>query len=551
MPHQNKLVLLLHPPVAKPCEPPAGIARLLGVLHHKAIPSIAVDMNLEGLLSLIGGSVIATDRWTQRAARGLSKNLSRIRKLSTYQNFDRYQRAVADLNRVLERSAPSSEVQLGLANYHHRRLSPVKSSDLIQAAENSEQDPFFSFFQERLIKLLEHEQPTLVGISLNYLSQALSTFAIVGWLRRKFPESAIVLGGGLITSWMRRPGWNNPFLGLVDHLVAGPGESALLALAGADDPTPTIPMPNYDFASFINLPETPSLDDGNRIRVTHAPPPHSALSTQHSPYFAPGFILPYSSASGCYWNKCAFCPERAEGNPYMPLPIEQTLNEIEVLVRRTKPVLLHLLDNAMSPELLRALSESPPGVPWYGFARVTRHLADADFCMTLKRSGCTLLQLGIESGDQGVLDSEQKGMDLGVASRVLKNLRKAGIATYIYLLFGTPSETLQEARRTLEFTVRHADAIGFLNLAIFNLPIYGQKAQNLETRMHYDGDLSLYADFHHPRGWQRAMVRQFLDKEFTRHPAIASIIRRDPPIFTSNHAPFFTQNKMDDEKQPV
>ncbi len=150
-----------------------------------------------------------------------------------------------------------------------------------------------------------------------------------------------------------------------------------------------------------------------------------------------------------------------------------------------------------------------------------------------------MLQLGIESGDQRVLDNEHKGIDLEIVSSALKNLRKAGIATYVYLLFGTPSETLQEARKTLEFTVRHADQIGFLNLAIFNLPIYGQEAQALETKMHYDGDLALYADFHHPRGWHRAMVRQFLDKEFKRHPAVASIIRRDPPIFTSNHAPFF------------
>ena len=95
-------VLLLHPPVAKPCEPPAGMARLLGALHHHGIPCTAVDMNLEGLLNLISSPVNSADRWTQRAVRDLSKNLTRIRKLNTFQSFDRYQRAVADLNRLLE-----------------------------------------------------------------------------------------------------------------------------------------------------------------------------------------------------------------------------------------------------------------------------------------------------------------------------------------------------------------------------------------------------------------------------------------------------------------
>jgi hypothetical protein len=78
-----------------------------------------------------------------------------------------------------------------------------------------------------------------------------------------------------------------------------------------------------------------------------------------------------------------------------------------------------------------------------------------------------------------------------------------------------------------------------LNLAIFNMPIYGPEAQQMEAETFYEGDLSLYTDFNHPKGWNRKWVRQFLDKEFKRHPAIASILRRDPPVFTSNHAPFF------------
>jgi hypothetical protein len=63
--------------------------------------------------------------------------------------------------------------------------------------------------------------------------------------------------------------------------------------------------------------------------------------------------------------------------------------------------------------------------------------------------------------------------------------------------------------------------------------------QGLCTTHFYDGDLSLYRNFEHPGGWHRHRVRRFLDAEFKRHEAIAPILRRDPPIFTSNHAPFF------------
>ena len=155
-----------------------------------------------------------------------------------------------------------------------------------------------------------------------------------------------------------------------------------------------------------------------------------------------------------------------------------------------------------------------------------------------------MLQLGLESGDQkDVLDSMQKGFNLRkTASAVLKTLKKAGIATYVYLIFGTPSETVTEARKTLDFAVRHSRLIDFLNLAIFNLPAYSPEARELDVSDFYEGDLSLYRNFFHPLGWKRSLVRQFLDREFKEEPAIASILRKAPPVFTSNHAPFFMMN---------
>jgi radical SAM superfamily enzyme YgiQ (UPF0313 family) len=204
-----------------------------------------------------------------------------------------------------------------------------------------------------------------------------------------------------------------------------------------------------------------------------------------------------------------------------------------------------MLDNAIQPSLMKALFKNPPGAPWYGFARITRHLSDLEFCLALKRSGCAMLKLGLESGDQAVLDAMQKGINLAEASSALRNLKKAGIAVYAYLLFGTPPEGLIEARRTLAFIAEHQDCIAFLNLALFNMPIHGPEVPHLETKTFYEGDLSLYTSFEHPKGWSRQWIRQFLDKEFKRHPAIAPILRRDPPVFTSNHAPFFVMGGVD------
>ncbi len=94
----------------------------------------------------------------------------------------------------------------------------------------------------------------------------------------------------------------------------------------------------------------------------------------------------------------------------------------------------------------------------------------------------------------------------------------------MYLLFGTPAETGESARRTLDFTVANSRHIDFLNLAIFNMPVNAADAASLATGAFYDGDLALYTGFEHPHGWGRGQVRRFLDREFKRHPAIAPIL---------------------------
>ena len=504
--HHNDDMLLIFPPVAKPCEPPAGIAQLAAALHSHALPCRVLDANLEGLLWLLEQPCNADDTWSRRAFKGRSRHLADLRKSDLYSSPDRYSRAVRDLNRLLAVTGRSSGAIAGLADYQHPHLSPLRSADLLFAAGHPEQNPFYPWFSKGFEERLDGI--ATIGFSLNYLSQALCTFAMIGHVRERFPGIRIVLGGGLTTSWLRQPGWKNPFAGLVDHLIGGPGEIPLLELLGCNTKGHGHIRPDY------------------------------TLLPMHD-YLSPGLILPFSTAGGCYWNRCSFCPERAEGNRYTPLPTAEALAGLHALAYQTKPVLLHLLDNAISPAFLWALAADPPGVPWYGFARFSPELADPEFCRALKRSGCVMLKLGLESGDQGVLDRLNKGIDIGQAARVLENLRAVGIGVYLYLLFGTPAETEAEARRTLEFVVRHREAITFMNLALFNMPICGDEAAGYGIDPFYEGDLSLYTAFRHPHGWDRKQVRGFLDKEFKRDPAVAAILRNDPPLFTSNHAAFF------------
>lgn len=595
-------MLLIHPPVSKPCEPPAGIARLAGSLREHGIPCTVIDANVEGLRFILNSQRVregsesrgrdrfaseigivspdmkverkARDRdragntWMKRAVRHLPRHLLSLRSWPLYSQADRYRRAVADINRVLAGASSQTSLTVSLADYEDAALSPLRSADLIQAAAQPERNPFYPFYRGRLMSLLQEQHPEIIGISINYLSQALCAFGLIGFIRALLPPTKIILGGGLVTSWLRQPQWqrscggdivdeatdlgadawsrsgeNNPFAGLIDDLVAGPGEDYLVRLASQDS------RQTYPRGDSKELSASDSGFSKRDITISEgssdlAAPAGDSIFTVPCPdyrsfpwdlYMSPGAIIPYSASTGCYWRRCRFCPETAEGNPYRPLPVKKVLADLARLKEESNPDLIHFLDNAVSPVLLNALAEQRIGVPWYGFVRITEDMADPAFCRRLHDAGCIMLKLGLESGDQGVLDILAKGISLQTASRVLRNLKEAGIGTYVYLLFGTPAEDLAAARRTREYVVANSPWIDFLNVAIFNMPVFA--AADLVTRPFSAGDLSLYTDFEHPRGWNRREVRRFISEEVRKDPAIAAILKRVPRIFTSNHAP--------------
>lgn len=504
-------MLLIFPPAAKACEPPPGMARLHGTLKHHGVPVRSIDMNLEGFYDLYHREVEAEDLWGKRAVKKREMNLFNLCDAHGYENRDRYKNAVMDIGKVLTMASKPWGAQVSLANYKSFTLSPLRSRDLLYAAEHPEENVFYPYFSRRFQELITEDPGALdtVGFSMNYLNQALCTFAMIGYLKRLGRPVRIVLGGGLTTSFMRKPGFLSPFGNLVDLMVAGKGEEPLLNLFGVE-PRKSVCLPDY----------------GEPV--------------QDKPYLSPGLVLPYCTADGCYWKKCTFCPEQAEGNPYEPLPVETAVEQVRELDRIYRPALFHFVDNALSPRFMTALTRNGFQTPWYTFARVTGQMKDPDFCRSLKQSGCRMMKLGIESGDQNVLDHLSKGIDLRTVSETLVQLHRAGIATYVYLLFGTPWETEEAARKTMDFVRDHKDLISYMNIALFNLPYFAKAWDNLETSEFYDGDLSLYKEFNHPLGWNRSNIRNFLAREFKKHPDISAIINRDPPVFNSNHAAFFS-----------
>jgi len=517
-------MLLIHPPATRSTEPPLGLARLAGFAREHGVTVRCLDLCQEGIDYLLGlefgHEANALDTWTRGALRRRKRNLALLRDPATYAAPDRYRRAVGDLGRALAAVSRPFEAEAGLADYREAHRSPLRRADLIDAATCFEESPFFPFFRARLLEELSRFPTGTAALSVNYLSQALPAFAIAGFLKSARPDLRVILGGGLLTSWVAQGSLSpeDRFEGVIEAVLPGRGEDRLLEFLGV---APHRPSAQPDFEDLIGL-----------------------------GYLAPTRILPYNFSTGCSWRRCSFCPEKTEGRRYVGLELATALREIGGLVDRHAPGLLHFTDSEIAPGYLRGLAESPPGPPWYGFARFSPLLAARKFCRRLAASGCRMLQLGLESGDQAVLDALGKGTHLSQIDRALEHLAEAGIGVFLYLLFGTPAEDRDAALRTRDFVAAHADRIDFLNLALFNLPVGSEEARELSTRPFYPGDLSLYREFVHPRGFGRDSVRRFLSCEFESEPAIKSILARNLPVFTSSHAPFFLRSRAGDGIPP-
>jgi hypothetical protein len=528
-------VLLVHPPAVKPAEPPLGTAVLLSHLLREGFSAAAIDANLGAYLHLLGEERLRaaagepTKTCLRRAVRHAPRALSFLRSPAAAGSFPRYVSAVRHLNGALSghRGVSGSE-RLTLGDYTHGRFSEFSPADLERVASGEEETVFTGYYREILLPEIEESRPGTVAISIHYRHQVLPAFELAGRLRRRLPSARILGGGGMLTSWrkgLRAAGLRfSPF-----HAVGfGPGETVLSAAAAGALPA-----------------GEPFLEGGEEVAFL----PDYGFA-QLPLYMSPEPVLPVAASRGCYWRKCAFCPEAVSPiHAYRGTEAPAFPALLRSLSRRYGVSRFHLTDDAIPPAVLRAMADRRDvlaGLAWHGFARFEPALRDPGFVSDLAAAGCAMLQLGLESGSQRLLDRMGKGTRVADASSILANLSRAGIAAYVYVMLGAPGEGRADAENTAAFLAEHAGEIAFLNLSILNLPREASWAGGPDRGPSGDealgggtDPLGLYRPVPERGGWGRAQARRFLQKELLGHPSIRAIAGRTPPWFTSNHAPFF------------
>jgi hypothetical protein len=317
-----------------------------------------------------------------------------------------------------------------------------------------------------LEKKLQEIQPKLVCFSVPFPGNLYSAFRCAQFIKKKYPTIKIGMGGGFPNTELRSISDARVF-DFFDFITLDDGELPIEILHS------NIFEVNSDLIHFkrtflrengkvvynnsstkkdykqaeIGTPDYSDLLLDNYISVIEiANPMHSLWSD--------GRWNKLTMAHGCYWGKCTFCDISLDYiKIYEPITAKLLVDRMEQIIAQTGESGFHFVDEAAPPALMRELAieilKRKLIVTWWTNIRFEKSFTK-DLCHLLKASGCIAVSGGLEVASDRLLKLIDKGVTVAQVAKVTRNFTESGIMVHAYLMYGFPSQTVQETIDSLE-----------------------------------------------------------------------------------------------------
>jgi len=395
-----------------------------------------------------------------------------------------------------------------LSRYGERLAASVPTFDPLRDALEAPPTLVDTLLDEVTRDLVAHDRPDLVGLSVPFPGNVYGAFRIARALRRLAPGTRIVLGGGFVNTELRDLSDPRVF-DYVDYVTLDDGERPLLALIEhlGDERRPLL-RTFVRAKGQVVLRTDPALHDVP-MRDTGTPTydglpldRYLSLVEMLNPMhrlWSSGRWNKLTVARGCYWKKCSFCDVTLDYIArYDAASADLLVDRIEALIAETGQTGFHFVDEAAPPAGLRALAERLLArkvvITWWGNIRFEKTFTPR-LAELLARSGCVALSGGLEVASDRLLARMKKGVTVAQVARVTRAFTDAGIMVHAYLMYGFPTETVQETIDSLE-RVRQLFAEGCVQSAFWHRfaatahsPI-GQKPELFGIRLHPEPPVS-------------------------------------------------------------
>jgi radical SAM superfamily enzyme YgiQ (UPF0313 family) len=350
--------------------------------------------------------------------------------------------------------------------------------DQLQTALSAPHNLVDASLHELTLEMLSRHQPTLVLITAPFPGNVYGAFRIAQTIKQTHARIVTVLGGGYCNTELRA--MNEPrVFDYFDFVTLDAGERPLLALIEylqnkrpldrlvrtytrkhqyVDFREPDIAFSESGTPTYAGLPLNDYLSLLDMLNPMHR-------------LWSDGRWNKLTVAHGCYWKKCSFCDVNLDYiSRYDVATSEVLIARIESLIRETGQTGFHFVDEAAPPKALKSLANAllqrNLDISWWGNIRFEKSF-DAGLCRLLADSGCIAITGGLEVASDRLLKLMKKGVSIEQVARVTRAFSDAGILVHAYLMYGFPTQTVQDTVDALEY-VRQLFAAGCIHSAFFH-----------------------------------------------------------------------------------
>lgn len=180
--------------------------------------------------------------------------------------------------------------------------------------------------------------------------------------------------------------------------------------------------------------------------------PHNVFFTNE-----PGREAHMLTTRGCPY-RCVFCSTAVMWQKVRAHSVEHVYNEVTELVDKYKVDSIQIWDDLFTHnkkrlrEIAKVFKENGITEKVQFSCQPRANLVDDELCKILKEIGVTMVSLGFESGSDKTLNYLKKGsVTVEQNKNAVKICKKHGLNVIGSLMFGSPGETIEDMKQTLDF----------------------------------------------------------------------------------------------------
>ncbi|CAM2068627.1 Radical SAM protein [Sulfidibacter corallicola] len=310
---------------------------------------------------------------------------------------------------------------------------------------------FFNYDKPRLAALLKQDPRSVVITTTYYIDHA-PIVEIVKFVRKHNPNVDIIVGGPHIFNTAsdldeKTQDLVYRHIGANIYIIDSQGEQSLHRVLEA----------RREGASLAEIPNLYYYADGKGHRTERDVETNDLDQNSIDwSFFDSDAVAPVTymrTARSCPF-KCSFCNYPTMAGKHVLADIEVVEKEMRQLKAMGTEYLIFIDDTFNVPlprfkKLLRMMVDNQFDFKWVSFFRCAN--ADEEAYDLLKASGCIGVFLGIESGDQTILNYMNKSAKVERYRWGVRMLKERGIMTFASIICGFPGETEETVRNSMRF----------------------------------------------------------------------------------------------------